>query len=181
MCQAHAFHKPMRQRAVCAKRLADGLADGVPWVRARGRALQNCVRTIQGPSECFSKSERFSGRGGLRAERMLFHWRGAFGDGWPAGKASAFSIAWSLRGLSPAAGAGRPPYLQWHCPEDPLPRRPLANGGAMGLHTFRVQTVLQCAPPCAPQRHRQRSANGQAYRKNLSAWQKARKRPCLPA
>ena len=48
----------------------------LPLVRARGRALQNCVRTVQGQSECFSIGEKPSGSGRLRARRRLFHWRG---------------------------------------------------------------------------------------------------------
>ena len=75
----------------------------LPLVRARGRALQNCVRTAQGQSYRESIGVKPSGSGCLRARRMLSHWRG-------------------------------------------LPRRPLANGGAEGLLTLRVQTVLQCAP-----------------------------------
>ena len=48
----------------------------LPLVRARGRALHNCVRTVQGQSECFSIGEKPSGSGRLRARRRLFHWRG---------------------------------------------------------------------------------------------------------
>ena len=39
--EERSFRKPLRQRGICAKRSANGDADGLPWVRARGRALLN--------------------------------------------------------------------------------------------------------------------------------------------
>ena len=69
----------MRQRAICAKRLAKGKAIALPWVRARGRALRNCLRTAQGQARSRSIGEEPSGRGGPRARPLLLHWRGALG------------------------------------------------------------------------------------------------------
>ena len=108
----------------------------LPLVRARGRALQNCVHTAQGQSYRESIGVKPSGSGCLRARRMLSHWRG-------------------------------------------LPRRPLANGGAEGLLTLRVQTVLQCAPPCAHQRRSIGKAHGQALPKTFRPCKRPRKRPAL--
>ena len=95
-------------------------------------------------------------------------------------KPMAPPLARGLRGRDPPgnaiggrAGAPRPPPAR-------APRRLLANGGAMGLHTFRVQTVLQCAPPCAHPRKGIGFAIGTAHRKNLPTWQKARQK-ALPS
>ena len=43
LIEEQSFHKPLRQRAVWAQRSANGDANAPPLVRARGRALQNCL------------------------------------------------------------------------------------------------------------------------------------------
>ena len=74
------------------------------------------------------------------------------------GKANASPLARSLRGVD-AFGQGEG-YLIGEAP-----RSPLANGRADGSLTLRVQTVSQCAPPCAHPRRSSGKALGKALPK----------------
>ena len=137
-CQARAFHKPMRKRAVCAKRLAKGKAIALPWVRARGRARQNGLRTAQGQGHCCSA------------------------------------------GVEPSAPRQR--RSQWSAIAPCASPRPLANGTANGPQSLCVQTVLQCAPPCAHPRKGNGFAIGQALRTNraVGKWHGKDESPSAP-
>ena len=71
----------MRQRAVCAKRSANGKANASPWGRARGRALRHCLLAEQLQTIGSAIGEVPSGLGGFGRCHLLSHWRGAFAAG----------------------------------------------------------------------------------------------------
>ncbi len=144
----------------------------LPWVRARGRALLNCVRTIHGKAIDDPLARGLRGGGELSGKANASQWRGAFGVGRPMDPTTVDPLAVGRlpRDRRPAH---RQWCHQWHTLGPCVSPCPLANGTSNGMQSLRVQTVLQCAPPCAHQRHRQCSANGQVHRKNLSTWQKA--------
>ena len=105
----HTFHKPMRQRAVCAKRSANGKANAPPWVRARGRALRHCLLAEQLQTICSAIGEEPLGLGAFGR----CHW-GAISEG------GAGATTRAIPAQPEAARA-------------PLPRRPHAIGSSMAL------------------------------------------------
>ena len=119
MLENHTFHKPMRQRAVCAKRFANGWANAHPWVRARGAHCGTAYATPKGKTIIIPMARSLRG-GCRRVKQMLFQRRGAAGG-------TLLPMA-SSEG-SPPPKAPRQRHIKWH---------------AIAL----CETVPQCAP-CA--------------------------------
>ena len=90
------FHKPMRQRAVCAQRSANGKVNALPLVRARGRALRHCLLAEQLQTICSAIGEEPSGLGCHRALPLGCHQRGrcrGYNNGDPGTAGSGESAA----------------------------------------------------------------------------------------
>ena len=154
----------MRQRAICAKRLADGWPNGSPWVRARGRALRNCLRTAQGQARSRSIGEEPSGRGGPRARPLLLHWRGALG---PSPKAQPMASTRSA--CKPFCSARPRARTQGRAMKRPAqtfrPSKRPCKRLRLAAQTFFNLFLL---PPCARHSlllHLQPSAMGRAFRR----------------
>ena len=86
-----------------------------------------------------------------RAKILMIHWRGAFGV-WRAMDpivVDPLAVERSPRDRRPAH---RQWCHQWHAFGPCISSWSLANGTSNGMQSLCVQTVLQCAPPCAHQR-----------------------------
>ena len=142
----------------------------LPLVRARGRALQDCVRTAQGQSYRESIGVKPSGSGCLRARRMLSHWRGAPPKAPRQWRSRRIAHAPCANRFAVRAPVRAPKAEHWQS------TRPSASKNLSALQKAPQKACALLStffnfflpPPCAPLSlllHLQPSAMGRAFRR----------------